>query len=205
MSMISIRDASFSYSRVATGFRLGPIDLDLHPGQVYGWCGHNGSGKSTLAAILAGQRRLESGRITGVPPLVLYSQQHVGANIFPDLTVREHLLLSTRLRREMILKSLTSLADDYDKYPDSLSGGQLQRLAFSLALSRDFDLYIFDEITNHLDPKTVALVGNMMRTVVRSKPEAIVIFISHDSRFLAEYTDVRFTFNEGRLAPELEL
>jgi ABC-type multidrug transport system ATPase subunit len=172
----------------------------MHPGRIYGWRGNNGSGKSTLASILAGQRTAVSGRIEGLPPRILYSQQNIAANIFPDLKVGEHLQLCRDAeRRREILQVFPSLAQLLEKYPDTLSGGQLQRLAFSLSLIRDFDLYIFDEVTNHLDRETVALVGTTMRSLVGKRASPTVVFISHDPQFLEEFSDDTCTFDEGRV------
>lgn len=198
--MISLSQVTFAYTEAFDGFRLGPVDLEMEPGHIYGWRGNNGSGKSTLASILAGQRTSASGRIQGLPTRVLYFQQNITANIFPDLTVGEHLrLCRDSNRRNEILKIFPSLSQNLKKYPDTLSGGQLQRLAFSLSLIRDFDLYIFDEVTNHLDHETVPLVGTTMRSLVQKRPTATVVFISHDPKFLAEFSDHTCTFDEGQV------
>lgn len=197
---IEIRDLTFSYAESLDGFRLGPLNMRLNSGKIYGWEGHNGSGKSTLASILAGNRRHTSGTITGLPQNVLYFQQNIAANIFPDLTVGEHLRLGkNRTQERIVLNLFPSLADQLKKFPDALSGGQLQRLAFSLTLTRSFGLYLFDEITNHLDVKTSKVVGEAMRNVVTSNPEATVVFISHDQRFLRDFTDEVLFFEEGRI------
>jgi ABC-type multidrug transport system ATPase subunit len=199
--MISIRQLTFAYAEGLDGFVLGPINLELEPGRAYGWQGHNGSGKSTLASILAAHRSARSGAVVGLPPRILYFQQHMTANIFSDLKVGEHLALcADPIRREEILALFPLLREHADKFPDALSGGQVQRLAFSLALIRDFDLYIFDEVTNHLDQDTVALVGRTIRSVLKRQPSATVIFISHDPVFLREYTDVVCSFNEGKVS-----
>ena len=199
--MISIKQVTFSYTEAFDGFRLGPIDMTMRPGRTYGWRGNNGSGKSTLASILAGQRAAASGSIEGLPKCVLYFQQNIAANIFPDLTVGEHLRLCRNAeRRNEILHSFPSLGQYSSKYPDALSGGELQRLAFSLALIRDFDLYMFDEVTNHLDQDTVKLVGDTMRSLIKRQPERTVVFISHDHRFLHEYADDVLTFDEGKVS-----
>ena len=54
--MISLSQVTFAYTEAFDGFRLGPVDLEMQSGRIYGWRGNNGSGKSTLASILAGQR-----------------------------------------------------------------------------------------------------------------------------------------------------
>ncbi len=201
--MITLSQLTFSYTEAFDGFRLGPVDMAMQPGKTYGWRGNNGSGKSTLASILAGQRSAATGGIDGLPPRVLYFQQNIAANIFPDLTVGEHLrLCKTAERRADILHVFPSLSQFARKYPDALSGGQLQRLAFSLALIRDFDLYIFDEVTNHLDQQTAKLVGETMQSLLRRKPDCTVVFISHDHDFLRRYADVIFTFDEGKVIEE---
>jgi iron complex transport system ATP-binding protein len=202
--MISIEHLRFAYAEGLDGFRLGPVDLVLDRGRIYGWQGHNGSGKSTLASILARQRNGYSGTVKGLPARILYFQQHIASNIFPDLTVGEHLqLCSDEERRKEILAAFPSLREHAGKYPDTLSGGQLQRLAFSLALIRDFDLYIFDEVTNHLDSATVNLVGTTMRSLIERRSETTVIYISHDQEFLQTFTDSICVFKEGQVTKGL--
>ncbi len=202
--MISVKQLTFSYTEAFDGFRLGPVDMTIQPGMTYGWRGNNGSGKSTLAAILAGQRAAAAGSIEGLPRRVLYFQQNIAANIFPDLSVGEHLSLCRNAeRRSEILCAFPLLGEHSSKYPDALSGGELQRLAFSLALIRDFDLYIFDEVTNHLDQNTVQLVGDTMRSLLRRQPKSTVIFISHDHKFLHDYADDVLTFDEGKVLREI--
>ena len=177
--------------------------MALQPGRIYGWQGNNGSGKSTLASILAGQRTAASGQIEGLSAHVLYFQQNIAANIFPDLTVGEHLSLCRDAKRRGEIRDIFPILGQYSRaYPDALSGGQIQRLAFSLALVRDFDLYIFDEVTNHLDQETVSLVGETMRSLVKRHPDRTVVFISHDHGFLRDHADVILTFDEGKLVEQ---
>lgn len=197
---ITIQDLTFTYADSLDGFRLGPVNLSLERGRVYGWQGHNGSGKSTLASILAGSRKHSGGKIFGLPANVLYFQQNISANIFPDITVEEHFRLGGNgSRSQLILRLFPSLREHFKNYPDALSGGQLQRLAFSLALTRDFDLYLFDEVTNHLDAGTSRIVGETMRGIVRDQPETTVVFVSHDKQFLDAYADRIFSFEEGQI------
>jgi len=198
--MITLNNATFSYAESLDGFTLGPIALELRPGRIYGWMGHNGSGKSTLASLLAGHRKLRSGEIHGLPKRVIHFQQKVLSNIFPDLTVGDHLALcQDRARREEILKLFPVLGSSVNKYPDVLSGGQLQRLAFALTLFQDHQLYLFDEVTNHLDPQTVELVGGTLRELLRRDSQKYCVFITHDNSFIRKYCDSVVTFEEGRV------
>src|SRR5690606_5657728 len=120
------------------------------------------------------------------------------ANIFPDLTVQEHLeLRCDQARTERVFELFPALRPLKKSHPDALSGGQLQRLAFSLALTHDFELYIFDEVTNHLDPATSGIVGETMRNLARGSDSVTVVFISHDNTFLRGFSDQIITFEEG--------
>jgi oligopeptide/dipeptide ABC transporter ATP-binding protein len=156
---------------------LGPLDLDLAPGDRLGLAGESGSGKSLLVKALfsvlppgvrqAGGQTLAFGHPLEQPgqePRMAWVPQTPEAALSPLLTVQQHLTLLPRtlrgepprasLQRLMPLLERLGLPRDrpfLGRRPHQLSGGQRQRLCLAMALSCDPELLILDEPTSALD------------------------------------------------------
>jgi glutamate/aspartate transport system ATP-binding protein len=146
--------------------------VQVEKGEVVVICGPSGSGKSTLIKCINGLEPIQAGRIvvdgtdvfnrrTDLPRLrsrVGMVFQHF--ELFPHLTVMQNLLLAPcRVRKmagqEARQKSLAlldrvGLADQAEKYPAQLSGGQQRRVAIARALVMDPIAMLFDEPTSAL-------------------------------------------------------
>lgn len=161
---ITERIASFLSSRAVVNYRHGrspsvtnlefayngkPIlkdfSLQLAPRERVVIVGSNGAGKTTLANILSGYLAPSRGDLV-LPERISSVTLPIS---FPPLKVKElvgdHSLLSAfRLRDQTVLEA----------FADELSAGQQQKLALSLALSKEADLYIIDEPLANLDPES---------------------------------------------------
>jgi ABC-2 type transport system ATP-binding protein len=141
------------------------IDLDVRRGEIFAFLGPNGAGKTTTVEILEGFRQRTSGEVTvlGTDPAKAGGawRDRVGVVLQesepePDLSVRECLKLyagfyqSPRDIDETI--SLVGLTARAGARGSRLSGGQLRRLDFALALIGDPELIFLDEPTTGFDP-----------------------------------------------------
>ncbi len=141
------------------------IDLDVHQGEIFAFLGPNGAGKTTTVEILEGFRQRSDGEVTvlGADPARAGGawRDRVGVVLQeskpePGLSVRECLELyagfysAPRDIDETI--TLVGLDDKKRTHADKLSGGQLRRLDFALALIGDPELIFLDEPTTGFDP-----------------------------------------------------
>lgn len=146
-----------------------PVDLQVAAGRCTAVMGVNGSGKSTLLRIAAGRdwptsgQARYAGRVLSQDDLVVRTQIAVVggmASPYPDLTVREHLLLVAVAHGaggdadELADDALSEcrLSDHADALPVSLSSGQCQALMLAAVLVRPRRLIVLDEPEQHLDP-----------------------------------------------------
>src|SRR3954454_18418763 len=158
-------------------FKNGPravdgIDLEVAPGEIYGFLGPNGAGKSTTVLILttllpptAGTARVAGHDIVrdgaGVRAAVGAALQE--AALDPLLTARDHMRLQTTLqgvpkaerrRRGDELIERVGLTEAADRKVGGYSGGMRRRLDLALALVHGPSILFLDEPTTGLDPQS---------------------------------------------------
>lgn len=153
---------------------LDNVTLEIPAGLLVGLIGPDGVGKSTLLAIIAGARRIQSGRVEvlggdmadaevreAICLRIAYMPQGLGKNLYPELSIRENIEYFGRLfgqaeaeRNTRITELLesTGLAPFADRAAKNLSGGMRQKLGLCCALIHDPDLLILDEPTTGVDP-----------------------------------------------------
>src|SRR5271157_2408376 len=141
------------------------VDLDVRRGEIFAFLGPNGAGKTTTVEILEGYRQRTSGEVSvlGHDPAQrsLALRRRIGivlqsGGIYGHVTPREVLghwagfYPHPRGVEEVL--ALAGLEDQADVRSRKLSGGQLRRLDFALALVGDPELMFLDEPTTGFDP-----------------------------------------------------
>lgn len=175
-------------------FELGPIDLVIHPAQIFFIVGGNGSGKTTLAKLLAGLYAPEQGRIQLNGESIDDGnrdqfRQHFSA-IFSDFHLFERTLdargadadargnsLLARLR----LQHKVQMRDGAFTTRE-LSHGQRKRLALVVACLEDRPIVLFDEWAADQDPVFKDVFYQELLPELRAQGKA-VIAITHDERY----------------------
>jgi homopolymeric O-antigen transport system ATP-binding protein len=164
---------------------LRDISFSVEPGRIVGVIGRNGAGKSTLLRIAAGILKPEEGavKIWGRLGAVL----ELGAGFHPDLTGRENLMVagivggSTRREVESQIDTIMEFAE-IEEYIDNplhtYSDGMRMRLAFSLAIHLDPDVFLIDEV---LAVGDVAFQLKCIRRVMEAREKGSAILLAtHD-------------------------
>jgi len=170
------------FKKVLGDFTLDAKSGDIHRGEVVGIVGANGTGKTTFVKVIAGIIEPTVGSVNENGIKVSYKPQYVVPNT--DKTLREILasitppLLNDPWLNEEIYGPL-DIAPLLDRETSSLSGGELQRTAVAVCLSRDVGLYLLDEPTAHLDVEHRLAVSRSIRRVAEKRGSAAFV-VEHD-------------------------
>ena len=170
-------------------FELGPLDLDLGPGERLSVAGRNGTGKSTLLRMLVGEIPLAHGR-RDVGSRTVIGQIGQDRAAYADgsqLVDRfgRRTGLTTASARTLLAKF--GLGADHVHRPcASLSPGERTRAHLAELQARGVNLLVLDEPTNHLDLEAV----EQLETAV-GRYDGTLVIVSHDRRFLERIEPTR--------------
>ena len=170
-------------------FRLGPIDLDLTPGERIAVTGRNGSGKSTLLALLLGELPLAAGtrhvgRRTTIAALDQRRTAYDGdERLLATFTARTGL---RPVEARTLLAKFNLGAEHVDRPCATLSPGERTRAALAELMARGVNLLVLDEPTNHLDLEAI----EELETALAAYDGTLVV-VSHDRRFLEAVAPTR--------------
>ncbi|MBC7204596.1 MAG: ABC transporter ATP-binding protein [Pusillimonas sp.] len=170
------------------------VNLKIQAGESVGLLGRNGMGKTTLIRTLMGHIRPASGNIairdkdhTRSAPYqvaregVAYVPE--GRGIFPNLNVRENLLVAARSgvngrndwTYKRVLEAFPRLTERLGHGGQQLSGGEQQMLAIGRALMTNPDILILDEATEGLAPLIVAEIWRIIDTIRKSGVSTLIV------------------------------
>jgi phospholipid/cholesterol/gamma-HCH transport system ATP-binding protein len=226
--LVEVRGLRFAYGDRAV---LKGIDLDIPRGRVSAILGASGSGKSTLLQLIGGLLRPHAGtvRVCGEDVHALDAQgllalrRRMGmmfqkGGLFTDLTVfenvafpiREHTKLPEDLIHDLVLMKLhaVGLRGASKLRPAELSGGMGRRVALARATALDPDLIIYDEPFAGLDPITLNVVCDLIRTL-NDALGATSVVVTYDVQEALRLADYLYLLNEGIIVahgptPEME-
>ncbi|MBS0245382.1 MAG: ribosome-associated ATPase/putative transporter RbbA [Proteobacteria bacterium] len=215
--VVRLNDVTLRYGATLA---LDTVTLDLPAGQMVGLIGPDGVGKSSLLALIAGARRMQSGRIEvlggdignaqhrrGVCPRIAYMPQGLGKNLYPTLSVKENIDFFASLfgqgrkeseHRIAELVESTGLAPFVDRPAGKLSGGMKQKLGLCCALVHDPDLLILDEPTTGIDPLSRRQFWELIDRIRTGRPGMSVIVATAYMEEAARF-DRLIAMNGGRV------
>jgi phospholipid/cholesterol/gamma-HCH transport system ATP-binding protein len=215
-NLVEIRGLRFSYGRRPV---LKGIDLDIPAGKVVAILGTSGSGKTTLLQLIGGSLTPSAGSVRvcdkvvhELDPKELYAlRRRMGmmfqkGGLFSDLTVfeniafpiREHTTLPEEIIHDLVVMKLNSvgLRGAQGLKPGELSGGMGRRVALARATALDPQIIIYDEPFAGLDPITLNVVCDLIRTL-NDALGATSIVVTYDVREALELADYLYLLNDG--------
>lgn len=219
--MIRLEAITFSYDPGYSPTILKGIDTSIREQEMVGILGRNGSGKSTLARLLNGLLLPTTGRVevegaatsdaSSLPAVRRAVQmvfqnpesQQVGATVFEDIAFGlANIGVPTDTVADRVAEALETVGLDVEpgREVDTLSGGQLQRLALASTLALRPRLLLLDEATSMLD---VGSRRQFLETIHRLR-EALglgVVHITHDLSDI-ESADRLVVLDDGRIIAE---
>ncbi|WP_301554791.1 MULTISPECIES: amino acid ABC transporter ATP-binding protein [Enterococcus] len=218
-TMIEVKNLhkTFGTNQVLKG-----INTEIKKGEVVVVIGPSGSGKSTFLRCLnlleeptSGNIYFKGTDITDKKNDIYQMREKLGMvfqnfNLFPNLTVMDNITLSPIKVKKMSKedarkigeKLLTDvgLPDKAKAYPQSLSGGQMQRIAIARALAMQPEVMLFDEPTSALDPE---MVGEVLSVMQRLAQEGMtMVIVTHEMGFAKEVGDRVLFMDQGVIMEE---
>jgi len=174
----------------------------VHKGEILGIFGSNALGKTTFAKILAGEIKPDNGKVDH-NVIISYKPQYISTGFsgtVSDLLQSNVDNIFSEEYKSMITRPL-DLEKLMEKQVNHLSGGELQRVAIALALSKQADIYLLDEPSAYLDVEQRLAVAKAIRKLCEQK-ECSAMIIDHDLLFLSYLSDRAMVFSgeSGRSA-----
>jgi len=188
-----------TYDNLAKSFKEFYLEIEkgvIRQGEIIGIVGPNAIGKTTFVKMLSGVIEPSSGKIE-YDIKVSYKPQYIS----PDFsgTVREffewkaHQLFTSSFFKTEILKPL-NLKYLLDKQMDTLSGGELQRVAIANSLVQEADIYLIDEPSAYLDSEQRMVTSRTVRRVIEKSGKSAMI-VDHDVYFIDMISDALIVFD----------
>ena len=182
---LKAENISFKYPS-AKKYLLKDINLELDSDKVIGLIGDSGSGKSTLCKILSGYIPKYEGNVTldgkplpkkGFKPVQLI-YQHPEKVMNPKWKMKQVLEESWDVPDE-ILEEFGIQKSWLTRFPQELSGGELQRFSVVRSLNPDTKFLIADEMTTMLDAITQVQIIESVLKIVKERKMGFIL-VSHD-------------------------
>ena len=213
--MISLKNVSKWYGHFQV---LTDCSTEVKKGDVVVVCGPSGSGKSTLIKTVNGLEPVQQGEIvvngtqvnnkkTNLAEL----RSHVGMvfqhfNLFPHMTVLdnitfapiEHKLLDKTEAEKVGMELLekVGLSDKRDAKPESLSGGQKQKIFIARAILANEDILILDEPSTGVDSKSMKEIYGLIASL-NKKNGVTVISVEHNLETALQNSSHILTMENG--------
>jgi putative ABC transport system ATP-binding protein len=201
---------------------LDGVSLSVAPGEFVAVMGPSGCGKSTLLHLGGGLELPTAGSVLfegndlsslGIAELAEIRRRRLGyvfqsLNLIPSLTALENVMLpleldgiATSAARSEARTALerVGITEQLDRYPDSFSGGQQQRIAIARSIVGDRRVVFADEPTGALDTLTSDQVVEVLCGLARTG--TAVVMVTHEPRF-ASWADRVVFLRDGRIVDD---
>ncbi|HDJ95013.1 MAG TPA: ABC transporter ATP-binding protein [Acidilobales archaeon] len=210
-SILSLNNVNAGYGKFQVLFN---ISMEANNNEITVIVGPNGSGKSTLLKTIFGFTSIYSGKVAFKGIDITSKKPHEIAklgiaylpqleNTFLNLTVRENILLATYIHEgetmdiEDALSLFPQLKSLLERKASTLSGGERQMLAMTMALLRKPSLMLLDEPTANMAPKIAKLIFEKI-IELRDNYNIAVILVEQNAKKALEIGDKAYLLVAGK-------
>ena len=219
MTFLEVRDLGKS---IGTAEILKGIDLFVERGEILGLIGPTGSGKTTLLRLVnlldepsTGSIHFDGREVSGRPERELLAARRKMAMVFQKpvmfkASVQENVSFGLRMRRKEDAKGIgkrvkealaaVGLSGYEARDANTLSGGEMQRIALARALVLQPELLLLDEPTANLDPRSAASIDCLLHSLAGGR--TAVILATHNMQQCRSLAGRVAVLQKGRLAAQ---
>jgi hypothetical protein len=210
---------------------LNDVSLSLEQGKCLGIIGESGSGKSTLGRIITGIEKADSGVVEfegknihqkengNVKNDVSIVFQNYVSSVNPRFSVAqiiaEPLIISSQVNKSKIDKNkideevkkmikIVGLSEEFlERFPNELSGGQLQRICIARAIVTKPKFILLDEAVSSLDVSTQVEILDLLQKL-KKEYNLSYVFITHDLLTITYICDSVIFFKDGKIEEKID-
>ncbi|MGC7611579.1 dipeptide/oligopeptide/nickel ABC transporter ATP-binding protein [Staphylococcus epidermidis] len=193
---------------------LKDINISIQRGEKTGILGESGAGKSTIGSLILGQLKPTKGKIiinsSKVLPIFQHATESFDRQFTIEQSLREPLLFYRQLKPQNIKNIILNYLIEFNlstdlitKFPQEVSGGQLQRLNIIRSLLAQPDILVCDEITSNLDVMAEQNVINILLNEKNIENKTLIV-ISHDLSVLQRLTNRIIVIKDGQIVDEFK-
>lgn len=218
MSLLQVRNIESYYGPIMA---IKGVSLDVQEGDIVTILGANGAGKTTVLKTISGVMEPEKGtiefmgkKIEGMAPDKIVrlgiTQVPEGREVFPDLTVRENLMMGSYLRKDRagiqkdletvygyfpVLKSRTS------QLAGNLSGGEQQMLVIARGLMARPQILLMDEPSLGLAPFLVKDIFEIIKRI-NQEQKTTMLLVEQNALMALSLARIGYVLELGRIVME---
>ena len=204
---------------------LNDVSFSLKKGKCLGIIGESGSGKSTLGRILTGIENADSGFVEFEGKNIHKKEnkeikndisivfQNYVSSVNPKFSIAEiisePLIIETTMKKNEINEELKNLIKDVglseeflQRFPNELSGGQLQRVCIARAIATKPKFIMLDEAVSSLDVSTQVEILDLLQKL-KKEYNLSYIFVTHDLLTITYICDSVIFFRNGKIEEEI--
>jgi len=215
--LLNLKDVTVHYHKVSA---IRNINITVNEGSIVTLIGANGAGKSTTLRAISGLNHPSTGeiwfrneRIDKLPPEKVneagIAQVPEGRRVFPQMTVKENLMMGAFLRKdadgisrdmEMVFRHFPVLKDRQKQAGGTLSGGEQQMLAMGRALMSNPRLILMDEPSLGLSPIMCQEIAKIIKDI--HEEGKTIVLVEQNARLALALAEKGYVLETGNIVLE---